>query len=116
MSWRGFVTGSVLVADLIVTVHPGADLDNVADQLAKAGLQVQDKLHALGSITGSVARLDHGRIGKVIRQRRSHRECDSLRYWKSGRCQVPSSRVFIGGEFHHLDVGPEQSSAAPVNR
>ena len=31
MSWRGFVTGSVLVADLIVTVHPGADLDKVLD-------------------------------------------------------------------------------------
>jgi len=45
--------GSVLVADLIVTVHPGADLDSVAEQLAKAGLQVRDKLHAVGSITGS---------------------------------------------------------------
>jgi hypothetical protein len=43
----------VLVADLIITVHPGADLDKVADQLAKAGLQVQDKLYAVGSITGS---------------------------------------------------------------
>jgi hypothetical protein len=53
MSWRGLVVGSVLVADLIITVHPGADLDSVADQLAKAGLQVQDKLHAVGSITGS---------------------------------------------------------------
>jgi len=47
------LVGSVLVADLIITVHPGADLDSVADQLAKAGLQVQDKLHAVGSITGS---------------------------------------------------------------
>ena len=53
MSWRGLVAGSVLVADLIITVHSGADLDHVADQLAKAGLHVQDKLHALGSITGS---------------------------------------------------------------
>ncbi len=53
MSWRGLGVGSVLVADLVITVHPGADLDSVADQLAKAGLQVQDKLHAVGSITGS---------------------------------------------------------------
>ena len=53
MSWRGLLAGNVLVADLIITVHPGADLDKVADQLAKAGLQVQDKLYAVGSITGS---------------------------------------------------------------
>ena len=53
MAWRGVFAGSVLVADLIITVRPGADLDSVADQLAKAGLQVQDKLHAVGSITGS---------------------------------------------------------------
>jgi hypothetical protein len=53
VSWRGLLAGSVLVADLIITVHPGADLDKVADQLAKAGLQVQDKLYAVGSITGS---------------------------------------------------------------
>jgi hypothetical protein len=53
MSWRGFFAGSVLVADVVITVHPGADLDKIADQLAKAGLQVQDKLHAVGSITGS---------------------------------------------------------------
>ena len=52
MSWRGLLAGSVLVADLIITVHPGADLDKVADQLAKPGLQVQDKLYAVGSITG----------------------------------------------------------------
>ena len=41
------------MADLIITVHPSADLDKVADELAKAGLQVHDKLHAIGSITGS---------------------------------------------------------------
>ncbi len=54
MSWRGLLVGSVLVADVVITVQPGADLDSVADELAKAGLQVQDKLHAVGSITGSV--------------------------------------------------------------
>jgi hypothetical protein len=53
MAWRGLVMGSILVADLIITVQPGADLDSVADRLAKAGFQVRDKLHAIGSITGS---------------------------------------------------------------
>jgi hypothetical protein len=47
------LAGSVLVVDVVVTVHPGTDLDAVADQLAKAGLQVHDKLQAVGSITGS---------------------------------------------------------------
>jgi hypothetical protein len=65
MPWRGLVAGSVLMADLIVTVHPGADLDSVADQLAKAGLQVQDKLHAVGSITGSAQDKDIARLRAV---------------------------------------------------
>jgi hypothetical protein len=65
MWWRRLVVGSALVADLIITVHPGADLDSVADQLAKAGLQVQDKLHAVGSITGSAQDQDIPRLRSV---------------------------------------------------
>jgi hypothetical protein len=41
------------MADLIVTVHPGSDIDAVADRLAKAGFQVKDKLEAVGAIIGS---------------------------------------------------------------
>jgi hypothetical protein len=41
------------VVDLVITVKPGHDIHAVAAQLAQAGLQVQDKLEAIGSITGS---------------------------------------------------------------
>lgn len=65
MSWRALLLGSVLVVDVVVTVQPGTNLDGVADQLTKAGLQVHDKLHAVGSITGSAQDKDIPQLRSV---------------------------------------------------
>jgi hypothetical protein len=54
------------MVDLIVTVQPGSDINAVADQLAKAGFQVHDKLEAVGSITGSARDSDVARL-RVVR-------------------------------------------------
>lgn len=63
--WRGLVAGSLLVVDLVVTVRPGSDLNVVAAQLARAGLQVHDKLEAIGSVTGSAEDADVTRLRNV---------------------------------------------------
>lgn len=65
MSWRGLVSGGLLMADLIVTVQPGSNLDAVADELAKAGFQVHGKLAAVGAITGSTQDPDLARLRRI---------------------------------------------------
>jgi hypothetical protein len=41
------------MADLVVTIRLGTNIDDVADRLAKAGLSVNAKLAAIGVVTGS---------------------------------------------------------------
>jgi hypothetical protein len=53
------------VVDLVVTVKPDSDLDAVAAQLAQAGLEVREKLAAIGSITGSAQDADLPRLRRV---------------------------------------------------
>jgi hypothetical protein len=53
------------MADLIITVKPGHDIHAVAAQLVQAGLTVQDKLEAIGSITGSAQDDDMARLKAV---------------------------------------------------
>jgi hypothetical protein len=53
------------VVDLVITVAPGHDIHAVAAQLSQAGLQVQDKLDAIGSITGSAQSGDIARLKSV---------------------------------------------------
>jgi hypothetical protein len=60
-----WLRGAFLVVDLVVTVRPGSDLNVVAAQLTRAGLQVHDKLEAIGSITGSAEDADVTRLRNV---------------------------------------------------
>ena len=53
------------MADLVITVKSGHDIHAVATQLAQAGLQVQDTLEAIGSITGSAQDKDIARLKSV---------------------------------------------------
>lgn len=64
-SWRGLAAGSLLVVDLVVTIKPGSDLDAIAAQLAQTGLQVHEKLGAIGSVTGSAQDADVARLRNV---------------------------------------------------
>ena len=63
--WRGLAAWSFLMVDLVVTVKPDSDLDAVSAQLGQAGLQVHDKLEAVGSITGSAREIDVPRLRTV---------------------------------------------------
>jgi hypothetical protein len=53
------------MADLIVTVQPGSNLDAIAEQLAKAGFQVHEKLAAVGAITGSTQDPDLAQLRRI---------------------------------------------------
>jgi hypothetical protein len=63
--WHGVAAGVLLVADLVITVKSGHDIHAVAAQLAQAGLQVHDKLEAIGSITGSAPQADIARLKSI---------------------------------------------------
>ncbi|MGI8568354.1 MAG: hypothetical protein ACR2KT_04440 [Methylocella sp.] len=53
------------MVDLVVTVKPGSDFDAVSAHLSQAGLEVRDKLEAVGSITGSAREIDVPRLRNV---------------------------------------------------
>jgi hypothetical protein len=46
------------MVDLVVTVRDGADIHRVAENLAKAGFSVADKMEAIGVISGSASTAD----------------------------------------------------------
>jgi hypothetical protein len=64
-SWRGLGAGSLLMVDLIVTVKPGSDFEAVAAHLGQAGMEVRDKLEAVGSVIGSARSTDVARLRTI---------------------------------------------------
>jgi hypothetical protein len=53
------------VADLVVTIVPGTDLNTVSTQLVQAGLQLHETLEAIGTITGSADDADIPQLRRV---------------------------------------------------
>jgi hypothetical protein len=53
------------MVDVVVTVHPGSDLNTVEKRLLAVGFKVHQKLDAINSIIGTTSDLDLSRIRSV---------------------------------------------------